>query len=92
MSDELKVVIALKGERGIIGIQSPDCDPHIHTFEGGLAHALESIPGLVEEARAAWVENPRYPKCETPLTPPPTPASQSTRETQRAKSPQQSLF
>ncbi len=90
MSDELKVVITIKGERGLIGIQSPGCDPHIHAFEGDLAHALELMPGLVEEARARWADNPRYPKCETPLTPLPPP--QAATHTRERTSPQQALF
>jgi len=67
MSEEVKVVILLKGERGSIGVQSPDCDPLFVTFEGNLGLALERVPGLVAEARRRWETNPTYPKCETPL-------------------------
>jgi sRNA-binding carbon storage regulator CsrA len=27
MSDELKVVISLKGDKASVGIQAPECDP-----------------------------------------------------------------
>ncbi|GAI26461.1 unnamed protein product, partial [marine sediment metagenome] len=93
-SDELKVVINLKGERGLIGVQSPDCDPKIHTFEGDLTHALESVPGLVEAAKQSWAENPKYPKCETDLTPPaPAPsASRSGTQTGKPAGPQPAMF
>ena len=65
--DEVKVVIALKGNKGSIGVQSPKCDPVFTTFDGDLGLALERVPELVEEARQKWDTNPTYPKCETPL-------------------------
>jgi len=80
MSEEIKVVVALKENRGSIGVQSPDCDPIFLTFEGDLGLALERVPGLVAEARQRWESNPRYPKCETPLpsqAPPAQPAPRS---------------
>ena len=71
MSEEtLKIVIILKGDRGSIGIQSPDCDPVLATFEGGLEQALERVPTLTDEARTRWDSNPLYPKCEQPLPAP----------------------
>lgn len=91
MNDELKVVITLKGQAASIGVQSPDCDPIFSKIEGDLPAALESVPGLVEEARRSWESNPRYPKCETPLSsqaaPPPQP-----RSAPRATSSQPAMF
>ena len=88
MSEEIKVVIILKGNRGSIGVQAPNCDPALETFEGGLEAALERVPRLVEEALSRWAEAPRYPKCLSPLpsqTQPPTPA----RVTRQPSSPQE---
>ncbi|MCK4299479.1 MAG: hypothetical protein KAX80_08095 [Planctomycetes bacterium] len=67
MSEEIKVVIILKDNRGSIGVQAPDCDPALEVFEGSLQAALERVPGLTEEALSRWAETPRYPKCESPL-------------------------
>jgi hypothetical protein len=93
MSEEIKVVIALKENRGSIGVQSTDCDPVFLTFEGDLGLALERVPGLIAEARQKWDSNPRYPKCETPLpsqTPPAQPASRPAR--QAASTAQPNMF
>jgi len=67
MTEEIKIVIILKGNRGSVGIQSPDCDPLFTTFEGDLRAALEKVPGLVEEANRRWDQSPKYPKCQTTL-------------------------
>lgn len=72
MADEIKVVIALKGSQGFIGVQAPNCDPIFATLEGGLEAALGRVPGLLEEALRRWEANPRYPKAERP-TPIPMP-------------------
>jgi len=74
MSEDLKIVISLKGTAAAIGIQAPDCDPVFFMAEGDLPVVMESVPGLVDEARIRWDANPRYPKCETKLEPPPAPA------------------
>jgi len=90
MSEEIKVVITLKGDRGCIGVQAPNCDPVFAILEGGLDAALGRVATLVEEARQRWAESARYPKCESPLpsqtarpsqTPPP--AHQPARPAQR---------
>jgi len=69
-SDELKVVITLKGDRAIVGIQSPDCDPIFTPLEGGLPAALSQIPALVKSANAKWDANPKNPKAKMPEPPP----------------------
>ena len=74
-SDEMKVVIILKANRAMVGIQSPDCDPILTPIEGDLAAALAQVPALVESANAKWDANPRNPKADLPEPPPaPTPA------------------
>jgi len=67
MSDEIKIVITHRDNKGLIGVRSPDCDPILRTFEGELAAGLGIVPGIVEEARQVWAENPQFPKCKTPL-------------------------
>lgn len=75
MTEEVKIVLILKGNRGSLGIQSPDCDPVFATFEGDLRAALEKVPGLVEEANRKWDQNPKYPKCQTALPQTPQPVT-----------------
>ncbi len=67
MSDEIKIVITHQDNKGLIGVQSEDCDPILRTFEGELAAGLEIVPGIVEEARQLWAETPQFPKCKSPL-------------------------
>lgn len=67
MNDGIKIVITHQDNKGLIGVQSPDCDPILHTFEGDLEAGLGRVPGIVEEARQLWETNPQFPKCETPL-------------------------
>ena len=82
-SDELKVVIILKSNRAMVGIQSPNCDPVFSTFEGDLDAALSQVPALVESANAQWNAHPRYPKANLPEPPPsPTPAQPASRRSQ----------
>ena len=63
---ELKVVIILKADRAMLGVQSPDCDPVYKTMEGDLATVLQVVPTLVAEARLKWTAAPRYPKADLP--------------------------
>ena len=95
MSDELKIVIGLKGTRGSVGIQAPDCDPIVTMTDGDLDAILERVPELVAEARQKWAEAPRYPKSTAPLPSQQTPVASPPRTTGRqtpAPSPQQKLF
>lgn len=91
MSEDLKIVISLKGTVASVGIQAPDCDPVFSMVEGDLPAVLESVPGLVEEARRRWDSNPRYPKCETKLEPQPAAQviapARSTRHAEEAMKP-----
>ncbi len=65
-SSELKVVIILKADRAMLGVQSPDCDPVYKTMEGDLAAVLQVVPTLVAEAKLKWTAAPRYPKADLP--------------------------
>ena len=63
---ELKVVIILKANKAMLGVQSPDCDPVYKTMEGELAAVLQGVPILVADARLQWAAAPRYPKADLP--------------------------
>ena len=69
-SEDLKVVLSIKGGRATIGVQQPSADPHIETFEdldvSGLA---QELPAMVERARARWEETPKHPAYARPAPP-----------------------
>ena len=65
-ASELKVVIILKANKAMLGVQSPDCDPVYKTMEGDLAAVLQVVPVLVAEAKLKWTASPRYPKADLP--------------------------
>ena len=54
MSRELKIVINVKGEKSLVGIGSPNCDPWLTAVDGGLEQALAGVPELVQQAEQ-WV-------------------------------------
>ena len=92
-ANELKVVIVMKAENILLGVQAPDCDPVYTTMKGTLAKALKKVPSLVAEAKQKWESTPRYPKANLP-EPPPAPAqTRTTTTTKPAKSTvQQTMF
>jgi len=93
VKEEVKIVITLKGHTAAIGIQKPDCDPAFSRVKGDLPAVLETIPRLVEEAEQKWQSSPRYPECETKLTPPPPPATRTeTRTSRQAPQAQPPMF
>ena len=65
-ASELKVVIILKANKAMLGVQSPDCDPVYKTMEGDLAAVLQVVPVLVADAKLQWAAAPRYPKADLP--------------------------
>jgi len=79
---ELKVVIILKANRAMLGVQSPDCDPVYKTMEGDLAAILQVVPILVAEAKLQWAAAPRYPKADLPK-----PVAPATTTTPAARKP-----
>lgn len=83
-SDELKIVITMKGDRSIVGIQSPDCDPIFTPLEGGLAAVKERLDDLVASANAKWDANPKNPQTVRPEPPPAPPVSASRQSSRRA--------
>lgn len=91
-SNELKVVLVLKGNRAMIGVQSPDCDPIFTTLEGDLAAALSHVPALVASASAKWDSNPRNPKADLPEPAPSTTPARTSVAPQSAKQKSQPSF
>jgi hypothetical protein len=92
MSHEIKVVITLKDSGGFVGVQAPNCDPIFTPFEGELEAFLGRIPELVQEARQRWDQNPRYPKCESPLPSQTAPPSRPARSTSHESTSQPRIF
>lgn len=88
--DELKVVIVVKGDKIMIGVQSPDCDPVYETLTGNLSAALKRLPKLVAEANEKWNANPRYPKANLPE--PEKPVTQARTPVASKKKPIQPKF
>ena len=69
-SEELKVVVSIKGGRAVIGVQQPSSDPHIETFEAHDLPALaQQVTAVTERARARWEETPKHPAYERPAPP-----------------------
>lgn len=89
MSNEVKIVITLKGQTAAIGFQKPDCDPVFAKAEGDLPTVLGKIPELLETAEEGWGANPRYPKCETDLKPPAPPTTTAPRSSSRQAAPKE---
>ena len=69
--EELKVVVSIKGARATIGVQQPESDPHIESFDDrDLSELAQEVPAVTERARARWENEPRYPAHVKPAPPP----------------------
>lgn len=69
-SDELKVVVSMKGDRATIGVQQPSSDPYIESFDDlDLSGLAQEFPSVVERARARWEEAPKHPAYVKPAPP-----------------------
>ena len=69
-SEDLKVVMSIKGGRATIGVQRPSSDPHIESFDDrDLAELTQEALAVVERARAKWEDEPKYPAHERPAPP-----------------------
>ena len=80
-SEDLKIVVSIKGGRATIGVQRPSSDPHIEIFDDwDLAGLTQEVSAVIERARAKWEEEPKYPAHERPAPP----ARRRTRRSQGA--------
>ena len=69
-SEDLKVVVSIKGGRATIGVQQPSSDPHIETFDDpDLAGLTQEVLAVTERARATWEDEPKHPAYERPAPP-----------------------
>ena len=70
-TDELKVVLSIRGNRATIGVQRPSADPYIEAFDDpDLFGLADQFPAVLARAQAIWEEEPRHP-AYVKLTPPP---------------------
>ena len=69
-SEDLKVVVSIKGGRATIGVQQPSSDPHIESFDDAdLSGLTQEALAVVERARARWEDEPKHPAHERPAPP-----------------------
>ena len=69
-SEDLKVVVSIKGGRATIGVQQPSSDPYIESFDDLDASGLaREAPAVIERARAKWEDEPKHPAHEKPAPP-----------------------
>ncbi len=69
-SEDLKVVVSIKGGRATIGVQQPSSDPHIEPFDDhDLSELAQEVPAVIERARAKWEDEPKHPAHEKPAPP-----------------------
>ena len=69
-SEDLKVVVSIKGGRATIGVQQPASDPHIETFDDlDVSGLTQEVSAVVERAKAKWEDEPKYPAHERPAPP-----------------------
>ena len=69
-TEDLKVVVSIKGVKATIGVQRSVSDPHIESFDDpDLSGLVGEVPAVIERARARWEEAPKYPAHERPAPP-----------------------
>ena len=69
-SEDLKVVVSLKGGRATIGVQQPSSDPYIESFDDqDLSGLTQEVSAVIERARAKWEDELRYPAHARPAPP-----------------------
>ena len=69
-SEDLKVVVSIKGGRATIGVQRTSSDPHIETFDDpDLSGLTQEALAVVERARARWEDAPKHPAHVRPAPP-----------------------
>ena len=66
-SEDLKVVVSVRGGIATIGVQRPSSDPHVESVaDRDLVGLVQEVPAVLERARARWEDAPRYPAFERP--------------------------
>jgi hypothetical protein len=76
MEAELKVVIQMKGDRALVGVQGTNTDPVVETLPAtSLNDVLAAVPGILARAREKWTATPKNPAYQRPPDPPAAPRS-----------------
>ena len=79
--EELKVVVSVRGERAVVGVQRTGADPHIEAFDDrDLPTLTQEVAAVVDRAKARWEESPKHPAHTRPA---PAKAAASTKRRQR---------
>jgi len=87
MEAELKVVIQMKGDRALVGVQGSDTDPVLELVHAGdLDSVLVQIPAVVARARARWTSTPKNPAYQRPEPPVPVATARPALRAPAAKS------
>ena len=74
MEAELKVVIQMKGDRALVGVQGTNTDPVVEPVQAPtLEAALAAVPTVVARAREKWTATPKNPAYQRPPEPPAPP-------------------
>ncbi len=61
-SEDLKVVVSIKGGRATIGVQQTSSDPHIETFDDlDESGVTQEVAAVIERAKAKWEDGPKHP-------------------------------
>ena len=69
-TEDLKVVLSIRGNRATIGVQRPSADPHIESFDDpDLFGLADQFPAVVARAKARWEEEPMHPAYVKPTPP-----------------------
>ena len=69
-TEDLKVVVSIKGDRATIGVKGTSSDPHIESFDDpDLSGLAQEVPAVVERARTRWEDAPKYPAHVKPAPP-----------------------
>ncbi len=69
-SEEIKVIVTLRKDSALIGIQRTDTDPIFFSMSANLRPRLIGLNGFIQEAERRWAANPKYPKTDKPATAP----------------------
>ena len=93
MEAELKVVIQLKGDRALVGVQGTNTDPVVEVLAAtSLNDVLSAVPGILDRARERWATSPKNPAYKGPPPPPQTAQVRAQQPQRRAEVQQDQMF
>ncbi len=72
---EIKVVMTIKDNKAVVGVQSPGMDPVFTMIEGDLQHVVDRVPVIVTAAQEKWKLAPKNPAIALPSPAAPVAAS-----------------